>query len=121
MRCTLFAGPLLLAIAGCAPTVQATYLGPASNPEPRSDTRIEVYSARAPECPFDELGLLRILTSPALGFSESDALTAMKQKARHLGADAIVGLANYSVPTTAGSRSGFRGTAIRFRDEACTQ
>lgn len=120
MRRTLLAGPLLLA-AGCAPTVRSTYLGVPSNLEPRSDTRIEVYSARPPECPFDELGLLRITTSGLLGFSESDALNALKEKARALGADAIVGLAPYDVPTTAGSRSGFSGTAIRFKDNACTQ
>ena len=117
----IFAATALLFGVGCAPTVQTTYLGTASNPEPRSDMRIEVYSSRAPECAFDELGLLRVLTSPVLGFSEADALEALKQKARALGADAIVGLSTYYVPDTAGSRMGLGGTAIRFRDEGCLQ
>lgn len=120
MRQVLLATALFLA-SGCAPTVQTTYLGAATNPEVRSDMRIEVYSTRAPECPFDELGLLRVLTSPVLGFSEADALDALKQKARDLGADAIAGLSDYHVPNEFGSRLGLKGTAIRFKDEACVQ
>ena len=121
MRRDHLAGLLLLALTGCAPTVRATYLGTATNLEARSDRQIEVYSARVPVCAFDELWLLSVLTSPMAGFSDSDALHTLRQKARALGADAIVGLTSYSEPTPAGSRSGFRGTAIRFRDEGCTQ
>lgn len=120
MRAVRLAPVLSMAI-GCAPTVQTTYLGTASNQEPRSDMVIEVYSTRAPECPYDELGLLRVLTSPAIGFSEADALGALKQKARDMGADAIAALSNYHVPDTAGARLGLKGTAIRFKDEACVQ
>lgn len=111
---------LLLTTAACTPEVRTTLLGVPRNTEARSDERIELYSASVPQCPFDEIGVVSVLTAPAIRFSRGDAVTALQRKAWQIGGDALIGFAEYHEPTTAGARTGYRGTAIRFRDESCT-
>lgn len=121
MRTSLPAGLLLLAITGCGPTVRTTYLGGTRYPEGDSDVNIALYSARTPECPFEELALLTSILEDEWFTSRADALNALKEQARRLGAHAIVGLAPYDVPSGDDYSPGYKGTAVRFARSDCTR
>lgn len=116
----LLVGVILVA-AACGPTVQVTSLGPAFPPR-RSAEDLVVFSTRVPECSYGELGLVTAYRAD-LGASSAmeSALHALKERARSLGADAVVGLRVVSGGTAGNTREGYSATAIRFTDEACTR
>lgn len=116
----LLVGVVLVA-AACGPTVQVTSLGPAFPPR-RSAEDLVVFSTRVPECSYGELGLVTAYRAD-LGASSAmeSALHALKERARSLGADAVVGLRVVSGGTAGNTREGYSATAIRFTDEACTR
>lgn len=121
MRILPTAGLLLLAITGCAPSVQTVYLGPQRYPAGDSEAAIRLYSAGQPECPFEELAILTSVLEDPWFSSREDALEALKERARQLGAHAIVGLEPHDVPHENGSTPGFKGTAVRFTEGDCTE
>lgn len=110
---------LLGCSAGCSPVVRSTRIGGSFPPRPVSSD-VQLYSVRLPECPFEEIGLIDMEKEP--GFfrrSSEERLDAMKTKARQMGGDAIIGLAQ--LPPTEGFRGGLTGTVIRFPAGPCVK
>jgi hypothetical protein len=113
---------VLLAVA-CGPKVQSARFG--ETPAPRPGTQpIQVFSTKLPECPFEELALVRV--EKRHGFTSLQAmLDAMRHRAREMGGDAIVGVGHTSsveagvASGTATTTDGIAGTVIRFTDAAC--
>lgn len=107
----------MLLLGGCAPTVQVTELGGAF-PQREGLDQVALFSTRTPECPYQEIALLTAYEG-ALNHQDADAvILALRQRARNLGADALVGL---QVVNRGGDvpRSGYSATAIRFENEGC--
>lgn len=109
---------LLIVTSACAPRVQVTPLGRTF--PPRSPAQeLAVFSTQTPSCPYEELAILTAYRG-TLGEASrmEEVLAAIKERARTLGADAIVALRQVSeggqVP-----RDGYSGTAIRFTDPTC--
>jgi hypothetical protein len=98
-------------MSACAPSVTVTPLGAERTYPATSDTaRIPLYSVARPECPYDEIALIR-----AEGASKPSAaviLGALRSKARALGAHAIIGYTQRTYEWAT-------GTAIRFRSPDC--
>lgn len=121
MRRSFLAGLLLVGLVGCSPTVRATRLGPPVPPRP-ADSQVQLFSVRTPECPFDELSLLKVHYDggqiPGITTSDTEALDAVKRKTRALGGDAIAGVTYFE---SSESTRGIMGTAIRFKDGSCRQ
>jgi hypothetical protein len=86
-----------------------------------------VYSSKLPECAYEEIGV--VTGSPRTGFtSMQDVLEAVRERARKLGGDAIVGLGparHVSGASVVGetisidSKTSLSGTVVRFTDEGC--
>ena len=103
------------ALAGCGPNIQTFALSepyPARGPaEP-----IVVSSVAIPECPYEELGLVTVretfdVHGPAI-------LEAVKDEARRLGGDAVLGLTPVHKVKGRGG-DGLTGTVVRFTDPEC--
>lgn len=111
---------LLACSAGCSPVVRSIRIGESFPPRPVSSD-VQLYSVRLPDCPFEEIGLLDMEKEP--GFlatpSSEERVDAMKTKARQMGGDAIIGLAQ--LPPAEGFRGGLSGTVIRFPAGACVK
>jgi hypothetical protein len=110
-------------IAGCGPRVRSARFG--EQPAPREDgPPIQVFSTRLPECPYEELGLVRVEKGHGLTSLQA-MLDAMRDRARRMGGDAVVGVGHISTAeggATAGSvttGAGLAGTVIRFTDAGC--
>lgn len=115
----LIAG-LVLAAAACGPTVQVANLGP-TFPARRPAEDLIVYSTRVPDCAYGEIALVTAYRGDMVGDAAMDrALDALKDRARSLGADAVVGLRVVSGGMAGNTREGYSATAIRFTDQACT-
>ena len=109
---------LLLIASGCAPYVQVTPLG-GTFPPRRQVQELLVLSTQVPACPYQELAILNAYQGEMGGANEMEkVLTAMKERAQSLGADAIIALRQVSGGEGV-TREGYSGTAIRFTDEAC--
>jgi hypothetical protein len=111
-RRSLFIVALLAgAGAACAPQVTITPLGAERTYTAVADSaKIPLYSAAKPECPYDEIALVRVEggSNPS-----ADLLVAtLRSKARVLGGQAIVGYTQRSYEWAS-------GTAIRFRSRDC--
>lgn len=112
-----------LLVAGCGPRVQSARFG--ETPAPRPATQpIQVFSTKLPECPFEELALVRV--EKRHGFTSLQAmLDAMRHRAREMGGDAVVGVGHTTgvdagvAGGTATTTDGIAGTVIRFTDAAC--
>ena len=107
---------LALAVAACAPTVTVTPLGVGHTyPATPDNVMIPLYSVAKPECPYDEIAAIT-----AEGNRPKDVeLAALRDKARALGAQAIVGYSQ-SMRTSGKAELNVRsGTAIRFRSADC--
>ena len=119
-RATLAA--VVFAAAACGPTVHVTNLG-GTFPPRRAADELTVFSTKVPECPYGELGIVTAYRSQvATPTAMDEALDLLKERARSLGADAVVGLRVVSGGGGGGEamREGYSATAIRFTDEACT-
>ena len=111
-------GVLVAGTLGCAPTVTVTPLGAGRTYPATPDTvTIPLYSVQKPECPYDEIAAIT-----AEGNRTGDVvLAALRDKARTIGGQAIVG---YSQSTRVGGDGKSEltvrsGTAIRFRSAEC--
>jgi hypothetical protein len=101
--------------ASCGPTIRITMLGQ-PHPPGTAASEILVYSARLPDCPFDEIALVsaaRIDGGPGMDV----LLAALRQQAHSLGGHAIVGLTER--PRTEAEGPSLVGTVIRFTVEEC--
>ena len=117
-------------IAGCSggsAKVTSTLLDPAHPHPPRpADAPIEMFSAQRPGCPYSEIGTVSVEGGGPLPSRE--ITLAIERRAREMGGDAIVVVAQGSRPAgpeeaapRAGGASvtGRAGTVIKFRDSAC--
>ena len=114
-------------LAACGPSIQSARFQDVS-PGPSAD-RILLFSSKLPECPYEEVGLI---TGKSRGFwtSLESVLEGMRDHARDMGGDAIVGLGTSEV-VTGGSQAGnsvnvhtadrLTGTVVRFSDPDCRQ
>jgi hypothetical protein len=88
-------------------------------PHPPDAGEILVFSAKLPECPFEEIALISAEggRSAAGGTDMDRLLTALKQRAHELGGHAIVGLTDR--PRTEEEGPSLSGTIIRFTSSEC--
>lgn len=102
----------------CAPRVRTTMIGQPTAPNP-DQSEILVFSARIPECPFEEIALISArmgeFEKPGLGMD--GLLAALKDRARELGGHAVVGLTDH--PRTKAEGPSLSGTAVRFTSSEC--
>lgn len=120
IRSRAFVAGAVLTAAACGPTVQVANLGPTYPPR-RSAAELEVFSTKVPDCPYGELGIVTAYRADVGAASAMDrALGALKERARVMGADAVVGLRVVSGGMAGNTREGYSATAIRFADETCT-
>lgn len=114
----------LAVIVGCAPQVTLTPLGAEKAYPPTPDSvAIALYATTKPECPYDEIAAITAEGTPARS-EEAEVLSALKTKARAIGAHAIVGYtqSNRAASTAGGESRDVHvrsGTAIRFRSDDC--
>jgi hypothetical protein len=91
---------LFALLAGCGPRLSYVQTGPAYPPKPYG-APIEVVLTQQPRCPYTEIGLIR---------SESAylerAMEALREKAREVGADAVI------VTGTAAGTTGHTTTTV---------
>lgn len=113
-------------LTACAPHVRSVSFNGVHDPRP--DTHpIRIYSTRPPECPYDELGMVHARQAVlAVGTPMEAILDALRTRARRMGGDAIVGLAqavNTETGASAGptlrASEGLSGTVIRFTRPDC--
>ena len=86
IHCLIAAG-LALLVAGCSVTTHVVQLNPARTFEPTQNVEILL---EKPTRPYFEIGLLE--SRGAVGVTEAELLNDAREKARKLGADAIVKL-----------------------------
>lgn len=113
---------VLIALSGslmaCAPQMRTTMIGQPHPPD-TEPADVLVFSAKVPECAFDEIALVSAGKGdiPEPGMGMDDLLGAMKQRAHELGGHAIVGLTER--PRTKAEGPSLSGTVIRFRSNEC--
>ena len=119
MRWTVAVLTSVMAVtSACAPKVQVTELNGTFEPR-RSPTDVAVFTTQTPDCPYQEIAIVTAYQGDFPAFTDlDDALTAVKERAHEIGADAVVGvrLVNRGGES---AREGYSGTAIRFEDAHC--
>jgi hypothetical protein len=105
-----------LLTASCGPTIRTTMLGQ-PHPPGTAASEILVYSARLPDCPFDEIALVSAGKTDGTRPGMDVLLAALRQQANSLGGHAIVGLTER--PRTEAEGPSLVGTVIRFTVEEC--
>ncbi len=111
------AAGLLALVVGCSPLVNSTPFGQTYPPR-SAEAEILIYSARTPECPFEEIGLVTAHKRPH-GTSMEEVLSALKQRTRVMGGDAVARLSEVPPVPETERGPGLSGTVIRFSDEDC--
>jgi hypothetical protein len=114
---------ILSIVVGCGPRVTSARFG--EQPAPREDgPPIQVFSTKLPECPYEEVGLVRV--EKRHGMTSMQAmLDAMRDRARRMGGDAVVGVGHTSAVEggaaagTVTTAAGLTGTVIRYTGAAC--
>src|SRR5690606_22612155 len=105
---------------GCMPGVRTTTFR-AELPPPRpADHPIQVYHTQVPECPYEELGLVRA-TQPNSLVPMRSVQEAMLKRARLMGGDAILGVREGREAATSygderRSERALTGTVVRCRE-----
>lgn len=115
-----FVSVVAFALAACAPRVYVTELDGTFEPRDGLDA-VAVYTTQVPECPYREIAIVTAYQADILLDDDLDkVLAALKERARLIGADAVVGV---RVVDKSGesARVGYSGTAIRFTDDECRQ
>lgn len=118
--------PCVFYAIGCAPSVrvQSTALVTGLAPRPE-DHPIQLYGSALPECPYEEVALV---SARGKRSASSQLLDAVRDQARKMGGDAVLGLSqdtdiSGAVPVGAiivpVKRLVISGTVIRFRDPHC--
>jgi hypothetical protein len=99
------------AVSACAPQMRTTMIGQPRAPDTAA-ADILVFSARVPECPFEEIALVSARQGKNPGTDMDDLLTALRQRAHELGGHAVLGLTER--PPTKAEGPSLSGTVIRF-------
>ena len=114
---------------GCAPSVDTVRLSPVRYPPRPHDFRIRMYSTERPRCPFEEIGSVRS-RKPAFWVSMEDVAESVRDVAREMGGDAIIGVTSATQlngGTVVGSTVSIdtdpvlSGTIIRFKEDGCRE
>lgn len=123
---SVLVAPMLI---GCAPSVDTVRLSPVRYPPRPADFRIRMYSTERPRCPFEELGTVRS-RKPGFWVSMEDVAESVRDVARELGGDAIIGVTSATQlngGTVIGSTVSIdtdpvlSGTVIRFKEDDCRE
>jgi hypothetical protein len=97
----------------CAGTAaRVTPLGPTYPPWP-ADTRVAIFATARPSCDYEEIAVLVVRDS--WHADADDLLNRMKEEARGLGGDALVGLRDGM-----GGARALSATVVRLSDKACS-
>lgn len=116
---------LSVVLASCSPAVRATSF--VRLPPQAPDHPIRIYRSMKPECPVEEIGLVSSRQRNKL-ISMDAVLEALRKRAREMGGDAVVDLAetNEAQGAVATGRSVavdrdpvLSGTVVRFTDPDC--
>lgn len=116
-------------LAACVPSVDTVRLSPVRYPPRPDDFRIRMYSTQRPRCPFEEIGTVRS-RKPGFWVSMEDVAESVRDVARELGGDAIIGVTNATQlngGTVIGSTVSIdtdpvlTGTVIRFKEDDCRE
>lgn len=116
-------------VAACAPSVDTVRLSPVAYPPRPADFRIRMYSTDRPRCPFEEIGTVRS-RKPGFWVSMEDVAESLRDVAREMGGDAVIGLTNANQISggtvtggvvTVDSDPVLSGTIIRFREQDCRE
>ena len=100
-------------LLGCGLSIATTPLSGPYPPRP-DDAEVLVWSVATPECPFEELTLITVREGlDARGL----ALEGMKQEARQMGGDALIGLR--PAFRGEGDEPGLSATVVRFSSAEC--
>jgi hypothetical protein len=127
MRRVHLAAPLLsITLGACGPAISSANFTTVAPQAPEHE--ITLYSTKLPTCPYDEIGVVR---GKRRAFTTlQQVLSAIQQRARTMGGDAVVGLGqtvNISGGTVVDnvvsveSQEGLTGTVIRFSEPGCVE
>lgn len=114
-----------LGVFGCGPAVRSTPFN--TFPERPPEHPVQIYSTRMPSCDYEEVGLVSARQRYRWFTSMSEVLEALKQRARAMGGDAVVGVAERSEVSGSGGEEGvtvssspvLSGTVVRFTETGC--
>lgn len=112
-------GIAMVLLVGCSPAIQASRFE--TFPPRPPDYPIKLYAEERPNCPYTEVGTLRV-TKRHSWVSMDDVTKAFRDKAREMGGDAVVGVAQVGGErTNTGTkvRTALVGTVIRFKKPDC--
>lgn len=85
----LFSLGYVMLLTGCSPGVRSARFEDFA-PKP-SDHAIRLYSESRPECTFREIGMVRI-TKRTIFVSIDEVTAALREEARRMGGDAVIGV-----------------------------
>ena len=100
-----------LALFGCATTTHVVRSSPTTYESKPGSSPVQLYSAQLPSCPFEEIGLVKARREYNI-VPNAAVVDALRDKARELGGDALVGVSFVSDDDLA-------GTVIRFKQDDC--
>jgi hypothetical protein len=106
---------LAATLAACAPRVTTRVYGN-SYPALPAESEVRLFSVRVPECPFEEIALVSVFPQPRMLIRapQREVFQALRQRARELGGNAVVGMTEVQAPEGSGLSDGVKGTVVRF-------
>lgn len=127
IRFIIFYLIILFFSQGCAPATRVTVFQ--HHPPKPDNYPIIIYRTKLPECPYDEIGIVSSRQRNKL-ITMEQVIESIKQKARQMGGDAVIGLSEVNESQGAVvSNNGFvldrdpvlSGTVIKFKDLDCRE
>lgn len=122
--------PMILGalVSGCGPTVSSSVFTPA--PPKATDHPVAVFMTKTPSCPYEEIGVVSV-SEGAFSGGVDTYLPALKDRARKMGGDALLGYrlgsrasgATAVAPGVVGlaNEEMHSATVVRFTDPACRE
>jgi len=107
---------VLACVLGCTPNIRTVRMTEPYPPRPAS-AEIGVWSVDLPGCPFEELGL--VTATEDLFSHDGQFLDALKDEAREMGGDALIGLRDFYKPDGGDASWALSATVVRFTDADC--
>jgi hypothetical protein len=113
---------LLSCLAGCGVSVRATPFAPGRHAPLPPGAPVQMFSTRIPDCPYEELGLLR--AEPKSGFTPwQRVVDAFLARARQMGGDGVILQRGVELRAaddgSVGSAAVLSGTVVRFASTEC--
>ncbi len=113
---------VLLLTSGCGASVRVTPFAPGKYPPRETEHPIQLFSTKAPQCPYEELGLVR--AEPKTGLTKwQRVVDGLLARARQMGGDAVI-LKQATELRASGddvvvNDDVLAGTVIRFQGAEC--